>query len=176
MTRTRLIMLMVLLFAASEGFAQQSSFSDFEAYVAAMEGRWIGEITWIADWPGLGDRGDKVTSYSENNIVAEGRVLMGSFYGGNGTSRLIVVFDAASGEIRQIGADSGGSASTCILSKQDGYWASKCSGSLADGTATEADVRLTISDNGNTHTWTGTITVGGEPVDPLNDVWRRVGQ
>ena len=33
-----------------------------------MERRWIGEVVWVADWPGFGKKGDKFTGYSNFRI------------------------------------------------------------------------------------------------------------
>jgi len=176
MIRTSLAVTLFLLVNAPAGLAQQSTFADFEAYRDAMVGRWVGEVTWITDWPGLGVKGEKTIAHSENRSEADGRLMTMSFYGGNGTSRSIVIFDAAAGEIRETGSDSGGTTWVCSISRQGGQWSSRCTGSLADGTPTEGVNTVTISDNGNTHVWTGRNTVGGVETDPLQDIWRRVSR
>ena len=176
MNKTCLITAMLALSTASAALAQQSTFADFEAYSDALVGRWVGEVTWITDWPGLGKKGDKAVGHTEIRSEADGRVLLQSFYAGNGTSRSIVVFDAATGKIRETGSDSGGSTWECVISRQGRDWVSRCTGSLADGTPTEGENTLTISDNGNLHRWTGNNTVGGLQTDPLEDIWRRLSR
>ena len=166
---------LILIVGARVGVAQETSEEEFKAYQSAMEGRWVGEVTWIADWPGVGKKGDKVTGYSAMRAAADGHALVGQFYGGNGTSQWITVYDAGAKQIRQVGADSGGTMWNCLISRQGGHWRSQCAGSLADGTKTEGDYMLNISDDGNTHRWTGSTTIGGEAADPLQDVWTRVG-
>ena len=47
--------------AADDGDKMQSTRADFKEFCKAMEGRWIGEVVWVADWPGFGKKGDKVT-------------------------------------------------------------------------------------------------------------------
>ena len=176
MTRAMMITALFTLLAACSSAAQRSTFSDFEDFVDTMEGRWVGEVTWITDWPGLGQKGDKTTGHTEMRSAADGRVLIASFYGGNGTSRWVTVFDAASGEIRELGSDSGGTIWECVMSRSSGQWMSRCNGSLADGTRTVGEHTLAVSDNGNTHRWRGSNTVGGVETDPLQDVWRRVSR
>ena len=51
--------------AHHEGKVMKSSFSDYESFVSAMQGRWLAKIIWINDWPGFGKRGDEVTGYAE---------------------------------------------------------------------------------------------------------------
>ncbi len=177
MARTSyLIAGLMLIVGARVGIAQQASEEEFKAYQSAMEGRWVGEITWIADWPGLGKKGDKVTGYASNRAAADGRASVGQFYGGNGTGRWLLVYDAGAKQIREMGFDSGGRTWTCLISRQGEHWRSQCAGSLVDGTKTEGDYMLTVSDDGNTHHWTGNTTIGGEAADPLQDVWTRVGR
>lgn len=166
----------LVLVGAQVGAAQQSSEADFKAFQSAMEGRWVGDVTWVADWPGLGEKGDKVTGYTELTVGVGGNVLHGRFFAGNGTSQWIFVYDASAKQIRELGSDSGGTMWTCVISKDGGQWRSQCTGSLADGSPTTGDYRLTITDGGDTHRWTGRTMVGGEAVDDLQDVWRRVGR
>jgi len=164
-----------LIVGVRVGAAQNATEEDFQAWRMVMEGRWVGQITWIADWPGFGKKGDKVTGYSSISAAADGRALVGQFYGGDGTGKWITLYDAGAQQIRNLGMDSGGSTQACVISRQGGQWRSRCSGSLADGTQTEGDYTLNISDDGNTHRWTGDTTVGGEAADALQDVWTRVG-
>ena len=176
MARTSyLIAGLILIAGARVGVAQQASEEEFKAYQSTMEGRWVGEVTWIADWPGLGKKGDKVTGYSGIRAAADGHALVGHFHGGNGTGRWITVYHAGAKQIREMGIDSGGTTWNCMISRREGHWRSQCTGSLADGTKTEGDYTLNVSDDGNTHRWTGGTTIGGEAVDPLQDVWTRVG-
>ncbi len=132
MKRITLITTLLLLSTGSGGVAQQSTFADFEAYRDAMVGRWVGEVTWITDWPGQGKKGEKTIGHVENRSEADGRVLSLSFYGGSGTSRSIVVFDAATGRIVETGSDSGGTTWVCSISRQAGEWNSSPENLIAE--------------------------------------------
>lgn len=147
---------------------------DFEEYCQAWQGRWVGDITWVADWPGLGKRGEKATGYGDYRIVENGNALLGTFYGGGGSATLLTVFDEASKQIQERVVISNGYVSNGIVYKQDGQWRFRDAGGLPDGTKSTAVGTLTISDNGNTHTLTSTGTKGDKPTDPQNDVWRRM--
>ena len=168
----------VLLIALSAlpAFGQQSTRDDFKEYCQTMVGRWVGDVTWIMDWPGFGKRGDKVTAYSENKIMEDGNALLGRFFGGPGSGTGITVYDAGAKQIRGSGADSGGTTFTSVVSKQNGRWVSVETGSHADGTKYEGKYTVVISDNGNTHTWTGSTKIIGKKADELHDVWRRVSK
>lgn len=168
--------LVCMLLAALPAFAQQATREDFKEYCQAMAGRWIGEVTWVADWPGVGKRGDKVTAYSDIRLMEEGHALVGRFFGGAASSSWVAVYDAGNKQIRSSGSDSGGTSWVAIAFKKDGKWMSSESGSLPDGTKYQGEYTVTITENGNKHTWTGPTTMGGKKTDEMNDVFRRVSK
>lgn len=97
----------VAVFAAPAS-TQESSREDFQEYCKAVQGRWVGDVTWVADWPGLGKRGEKVTAYWQGTIAQDGNALIGKFYGGNGSSTGLTVFDAGAKQIKGMWVTSGG--------------------------------------------------------------------
>lgn len=165
---------LLVAFLASPVLAQESSRKDFQEFCKAMEGRWVGDVTWVADWPAYGKRGEKVTAYFEGKIVEDGHALIGRFFGGIGSGSSLLIFDAGAKQIKWIWVNSGGSVSYDTIYKDGKKWMSKSVGSNADGTKTEYLSTITMSDNGKTHTWTGSGKVGGKKVDDQHDVWRRV--
>ncbi len=171
-----LSIILTIVMSTSALLGQTSTRSEFEEYCKAWEGRWIGEVTWITDWPGLGKKGDKVTCYWEGKIVADGNAISGVFYGGNGMETSITYFDPGTKQIKGAGVSSGGTVNNWVIFKKDGKWQWLSTGSLPDGSKSEEKNTITISNGGNTHTWTGTGTIGGEQMDPLRDVWRRVSK
>jgi hypothetical protein len=176
MKRATLITVLAVTFSATAAFGQQSSRADFEDYLKAWEGRWVGEFTWVTDWPGMGKRGDRVTAYAECKVIADGNALSGTFYGGNGSSNWITVFDAATKQIKGLSVNSGGNAWNSVFFKNGDSWSCIETGSKADGAKIESKLTITVSDNGNTHVWTGSVTVGGKKVDEVHNVWRRVSK
>jgi hypothetical protein len=167
---------LVIATLTANAVAQESTPEDFKAYCKAMEGRWVGEVTWVADWPGLGKRGDTVTAYSENVIAEDGNALVQRFYGGNGSATGITAFDAGAKRIKAMWVVSGGHVGYGIIYKKGGKWHQKATGSNPDGTKTKGSSTLTVSDDGNTHSWKGKGSVGDKPTDDRHDVWRRVSK
>jgi len=167
--------LLVALFAAPM-FAQESTREDFRELCQLVQGRWVGDVTWVADWPGFGKRGEKVTAYTENKIAEDGNALISRFYGGDGSSTGLIVFDAGAEQIKSFGVSSGGGVGQSIMYKKGGKWVDEGTGSNPDGTKTRGTATLTITDNGNTHTWTGPTWVGEKRVDDAKDVFRRVSK
>ena len=167
---------LLLAISAWPSFAQEASRNDFKEYCEAMQGRWVGDVTWVADWPGLGRKGEKVTAYSENTVSQDGNVMVTKFYGGNGSATGLVAFDPLAKQIKSMFVVSGGFVGYTTVQKVDGKWVEKGIGSTPDGTKNEWTSTVTITDNGKTHTWTGTGTLGGEKVADQHDVWRRVSK
>ena len=174
MRRTLLASATMLTVLASTALGQESSREYFEAFCRDMTGRFVGDVQLVADWPGEGEKGDKITGYAELRPVADGNALSLVYYGGTASDVALIMYDAANKRILWTGVSSGGTLWNRIIYKKGKDWMSQVTGSLADGKKIRGELTLTISDEGNTHTWTGQLTVGGEKADPLHDVWRRV--
>lgn len=163
-----------VLLLATPALAQESSRADFEELCEAMQGRWVGNVVWIADWPGMGKKGDKVKCYVENAVIEDGNAILSRFFGGSGSVTWITVYDAAAKKIKATGVSSGGTTRFGVFYKEDGKWVNTIEGSLSDGSKLKAKNFLTISDDGSKHSYNGTATIDGEPIDNLQDVWVRV--
>ena len=153
----------------------QSTRADFQAFCQAMQGRWIGDLIWITDWPGFGKKGDKVTAYSEFRIRHNGHVLLGRFNGGLGAGAGLYHYDAGKRQIQGRWVTSSGNAWNQVIYKKDGQWHQEETGSIVDGKPVTSSQIRHISDDGKTHRVTGTMKIDGKELDPLRDVWRRIG-
>jgi hypothetical protein len=176
MKPTALLALLILVFASSPAASQTATPAEFDELCRIFEGRWISDVTWIADWPGFGKRGDTVTGYWETRMDIDGKVFVARFYGGNGTARGMRFYDPGARQIRAISVNSGGRATDAIFWKENGEWWTKGTATLANGSKVQHTLRLILSDGGNTHAWRGTVTVDGKETDKLTDVWRRVSE
>ena len=166
----------ILAALASTALGQDSSQEDFAAFGRDMTGRFVGDVKLVTDWPGEGKQGDKITGYAELRPVVDGSALSLTYYGGSGSGVALIMYDAGAKKIRWIGASSGGTYWNRVVYKSGDDWISEVSGSLPDGKQLQGKLKLTISDEGNTHTWTGQLITGDEKADPLHDVWRRVSK
>lgn len=167
---------LLVAFLAAPVFAQESSREDFQEFCKAIQGRWVGDVTWVADWPGLGKKGEKVTCYWEGRVAEDGNVLIGKFFGGNGSETSLIYFDAGAKQVKWTMVSSGGNVTQNVVYRKDGKWRQKSEGSNPDGTKTRYMSTATISDDGNTWTWEGSGTVGDEKTDDQHDVWRRANK
>ena len=60
--------LLLAALSALPAMAQQTTRADFNELAKALAGRWVGQVTFVADWPGQGKKGDKVTAYGEQRM------------------------------------------------------------------------------------------------------------
>lgn len=163
-------------FLINSVIAQESTREEFVEFCKAVQGRFIGDITWAADWPGLGKKGERVTTYWEGTIAEDGNAMLGKFYGGNGSGTWLIVFDAGAKQIKGLWINSGGSVNHDIIYKKDGKWVQVQKGSNPDGAKTEGTSTLTIEENGSKHTWRGSGSIAGKKHDDYTDVWRRLSK
>jgi hypothetical protein len=161
---------------ASSTFAQESSRGDFQELCLAMKGRWVGELTCVLDWPGFGKKGETLNAHGEVVVAADGNALIDKFYAGNGSGVSLIVFDPGAKQIKVSHVNSGGGVHQSVYYKSNGKWVYKAAGSNPDGTRYEFISTITITEDGDTQTWTGPFTVGGRKVGEQHDVWRRVSK
>jgi len=161
--------------AADDNQKMQSSPEDFKEFCQAMKGRWIGEVIWITDWPGFGKKGDKVTTYVEWTIGEGGKVLLGRFYGGPGSATFMAHYDARARQIKDRWVSSGGNVWNHLVYKKDGEWHYHTTGSTGDGQEITGSSIRHLSDDGKTQRWMGLWKIDGKALDPLRDVYRRIG-
>lgn len=165
----------LFLTTTATSYAQESTREDFLAYAKTQTGRWIGDVTWITDWPGFGKKGDKVTGYWEGKMAEDGNVVIGRFFGGNGSGTTIAYFDAGSRKIIEQTVTSGGSVWSATITRNGDKFTSIVAGSNPNGDRIEAVHTLTMLDDGDKGIWAGKGKVGDEPTT-LHDTWRRVGK
>jgi hypothetical protein len=146
-----------------------------DEYGRLTVGRWIGDVTLVADWPGYGKKGEKLVGHLTFRRIADGKGLEDEGYCGNGTGRTIYFWDPVSKKIKCAGMDSGGTIFEGEISKEGDQWVCQFHGALADGTKMEGKNALIVKDGGNTIIFEGEGTIGTEPMLPLHDVYRRVG-
>ena len=153
----------------------QTTRADFQKYCKAMEGRWIGEVVWVADWPGFGKKGEKVTGYSDFRISHNGSVMQGRFNAGPGSGIGLYHYDAGKKQIQGRWVSSGGSVFNQVIYKKDGQWHNHETGSVADGRPIVMSSIHHFSDDGKTHRRTGSAKIDGKDQGPLQDVFRHIG-
>ncbi|MHB0959072.1 MAG: hypothetical protein ACYC0X_27345 [Pirellulaceae bacterium] len=145
-------------------------------YGELIVGRWIGEVMLVADWPGIGKKGEKVASHLTVRWIADKKGLEDESFGGQGTGKSIYFYDPTTKKIRNVGVDSGGTSGETEIWKEGDKWVFKTSGALADGTKAEGTGVLTVKDGGNTLIFDGEWKLGGTNTLPQHDVFRRASK
>jgi hypothetical protein len=136
-------------------------------------GRWLGDVTFAADYPGIGKKGEKVSGYDIYRWSVDGMTIENESFFGKTTGKSLIVWDAATKQIRFFGVDSGGNYSTGTLTFQGAKLAWSSAGSLADGQKVEYKGETTFADNGNTRIEAGVTILGGVS-NPFRDVYKRI--
>ncbi len=162
-----------------ERIGHTSTREEFEEFGNLLAGRWMGDITLIADWPGeVKKQGDKITAYATYQWIADGSGIEWSDVGGMGTSKTLIAYDAAAKTIRSFNLDAGGGTwQSTIWKKSDTDWGwIVANGSLNDGRKLTGQGSWLIEDKGNQHIIQGAVQLDGEELPKLHDVYTRVNK
>ena len=136
----------MLVGQAGDGSANPA---DFQEFGQLMVGRWIGEVTLIADYPGIGKKGEKVIGHSVTRWIADQQALENEWFGGQGTGKSITFFDPASKKVVQQVVDSGGTIARWENWKEGDKWVFRGGETLANGSKTEGRGSTVVRDDGN---------------------------
>jgi hypothetical protein len=137
-------------------------------------GRWMGEVTWAVDYPGVGRKGEKVTSYSVCRWTADNMGIECEDLSGKATGKSLVWYDASAKIVRQAGFDSGGNWSMGTLTPKGTTLVFESAGSFADGRKVQYKGETTFQDGGNTQIAVGATILDGKR-NEFRDVAHRVG-
>jgi hypothetical protein len=154
---------------------ESSTRKDFQEFGELCVGRWAGEITLIADWPGeKNKKGSKVTAYREYTWAADKNAIQVSHNGGTSAATEIIAFDPISKKIKWVSVNTGGAFAVIeIWKKSDDVFGWRLSGGgTPDGQAYGGEGEWRFSKDRKTIT--GSVTLGGKSADPLNDVYVRL--
>ena len=169
----------VALCLCSSVFADQQKTTtkeEFNEWCDAWKGRWVGEVTFVADWPGLGKRGEKVTAYLDATPLKTGKVWCGSslavlvlapFYSPMTRSR------SKSNQCQSYPADSPGRQS---FTDRTAHGCKKAKEAYQTAKGVREVTIYTFSESGRKVVTTGSGSVDGKPNEKLADVWRRVSE
>jgi hypothetical protein len=165
---------MMVAFLTASAAAQGVSQKEFDEFRKSVAGRWIGQVKWVTDWPGIGKKGDVATCYLDISEVEGGHAMIGKFYGGSASGTMLWAFNTGEKTITGTVVYSSGLVENLTYRKEDGTWVEIGSGTLPDGRKTESKSKLTFEDEGAIMRARGTGTVDGKPNDPRDDKWQRL--
>lgn len=150
---------------------------EFQEFGELVMGRWVVDIKFVADWPGedLG-RGDRLVGYSHFTWLVDKMAIQGMNVGGNNSGVYLMVWDAATKQIKSLGTGTSGSTLEVVTwKKSDGVYGWRITGgSLLDERTHSGSGEWVFSEDRKTMTIQGQTELGGAPLDPLKDVYRRL--
>ena len=177
-----LFLLPLAAFPAWGAAGQSATPEEFKELCASLEGRWIGVWTVTVDPTGgreggfLGKKGEEVIIHADRRMTADGSAVLATYYAGDGTVTELTYYDPTKERIKRIEAHSGGTVWHGTFFKKDGQWRLEGNGGHPDGTQSQASIALTISDGGDTHTYTGAITPHGTKATRVEVTYRRIAR
>ena len=173
--RHQLLTPLMLTFAVCSGvLASDSSHADFERFCQLMEGRWVGEVTWVADWPGLGKKGEKSVAFLTYTPTDDGQGMLVKFNGGSGSATGLAVYDAAGKEIRFQFVVSGGYVGQQIITIAGNQVTFSGIGSLPDGRRHIGRTERMFSETGRSFEDKVTGKINDQPTDEVSQTFRKV--
>ena len=155
---------------------QETTREDFKNWCSQLEGRWIGDVTFVTDWPGSGKKGDKVTAYWQGRVSEDGNVMVTKFIGGSGSTTGLMYYDAAAKRISWTHVGSGGVVVQSTLWPDGDKWIENVDLTLPDGTKGRMKCIFIFTDSGKTFTIHFNGKVGDDVIKDQKDVWRRVSE
>ena len=176
-----LIASFMLILAASVALAEDArvtaSYEDFVEWGDRLEGRWVGKVTLIADWPGLDKKkGETVIGHVSRRWAADRRVIEESSFLANEEGRTMHYWDAAANQIKLVSVSSGGTTWVGSIGRDgDDKWPWTAEGTLPDGTKMEASGCDTLT-RGGRQVVDGIVFSGDEKLPKLHDVYERVSK
>ena len=145
---------------------------EFREFVDLMAGRWVDDVTLIADWPGLKEaRGQKVTGHAEYKSIVDGNALEGTTIIGSSVWKIVYAWDGASKKIKALSVNTGGTVSEFVVWKKS----PNVFGWRATGGAMTGSGEHRFSKDGRTMELVGSnLKLDNDKLDDLRDVSTRV--
>jgi hypothetical protein len=169
-----------LLVCASNALAdhhETSTFEEFQEMGELAVGRWVGDIKFIADWPGedLG-KGDRVVGYVRYEWLVDKKAFRSIGSVGNNSNTGLFVWDPVAKQIKLLNVSTRGGMLEAVLWKkaENVYGWRMTGGGLADGRAHSGTGEWVFSEDGRTMTLQGQTMLAGEKNDPLKDVYKKL--
>ncbi len=165
MKNCSVLVVLAALFFSSPLFAQESSPAEFQEFLDAWEGRWVGK--------GTGYDGKDFVGHADCRVAGDGKTMIVNVYNGEASGIWFIVFDRHAKRIRSQWGQSDGEATQAILYKDGDDWINEGVGSSGDGKKSTFKHRISISAEGTKHQWTRSQVVDGED-KTARDTWQRV--
>jgi hypothetical protein len=177
MKRTTSMLMAFLLLVTTVAFAGEAkptaTTEDFLEWGNRLQGRWVGKITLIADWPGYDKKkGEVVQGLVTYRWCVGKKAIEESALEGQAECRRLHFWDAGTKQIKIVNIDSGGTSWTACIGRDGDKWPWTVEGHLPDGSKMEGTGVDTLKADGE-FIVDGTVLVGGVKQPPLHDVYQK---
>ena len=168
----------VTIDARFERVGSPSTPEEFHEFASLMSGRWSGDVTLIADWPGQNKKaGEKIIAYAHRNWASDQKAIVSSDNGGTACANELWHYDPVSKQIKISRIGSGGTRLEVTIWKETSEkWGWTTLGGLADGKKLTGTGHWVFKDQGKTAILQGDTTLAGKPLPKLKDVYTRLDQ
>lgn len=154
-----------------------TSYAHMREYGELLAGRWVGDITLIADWPGLSKKkGEKIVSYKTVKWILDNNALQQEECVGETMGRSLHYWDPGSKKIKVFGVNSVGGTGLTTVWLQDGKWVWEHEGLLPDGQKLVGTGTIEVKDGEKTVIYQGKARLDGKDLLPYRDVYTRVSK
>jgi hypothetical protein len=162
--------------ALSEDTCPTATFEDFQLFCKQLEGRWVGKIKLIHDWPGFNKKkGDVTEGHNLRRVVADGRVMEEIAFCAGSESRTLFFWDAGAKTIKIVLVTNGGITYSGCLGPQGEKWVCVFEGYMPTGEKMTGKNFCYIRDDG-VQVLEGQTYLEGKPMAPLHDEYHKVSK
>ena len=162
------------------GKVASSSLQDFYEFCDLFEGRWMRDVILIADWPGVGlSRGEQLTGYDSFTKQLDGELLQWRSSVGESDFTAIFHWDSGSSTIQFTAYNSSGAMHHATGWKVgEGHYTFNLDRAFErDGRRLKGQINFVFEKDGRVIRFQGNgLKLGGEKLDPLRDVFRKISK
>jgi len=165
MLRISALVFTACLLSTPAAFSQESSAGDFRDLLSAWEGHWRGEVP--------NPDGGTIVVHADCKVTTDGKSMVCHTYGGDLSGIWFITYDSHRKRIISQWSQSDGEVSRSEISKDGANWIAKGDGATGDGEELVFQHKITLSDDGNTHVWNRSQTVGSK-TETSREEWKRL--
>lgn len=173
---TALMIVLLIAMPTSTAFSQTATRADYEEWCQMYEGRMMGQLPLPVEFPGIGQKGEKLAVNAELRRVADGHGLLATAWIGDGIITSLTVYDAAAKQVRYLEVHSGGAIWDVVCFKKKGKWKTRGVGTNPDGSKATSEFEIRLIKDEDAIEIAGAIKGPGGEVNQVQVIYRRVGK
>lgn len=174
MTMVRVLVVDLVMLLSGQAVHASAGKTLMDDFISTFSGTWQTTTTLEENIPGQGEKGEEVVFAGTNSPILRNNAMACDWKVGSVRGKALGVLDRDENCVVVHLADSIGMVGRIAYTKKDGKWHATFSFRSADGSEESSKAVLTISDDGDTHTWAYTQRKkNGEELPDTTEVWHR---